>query len=286
MIPTVSMPLPMTRRLLLPFAAVCLGGAAACVDLDEHPVTEITSAYYNTPAGFDAAVNAMYQPMRNWLPLERGATMTVFGTDEYTKGADGSYKFFNDYTAQLNGDVDFIRDTWRDLYQGINTANTVIELAKTAEVAQSTKDVRVGEAKFLRALYYFTLVRTFGDIPLPLTPTPLILPAEATATNREPTAKVYEQIIKDLKEAEAALPEKAAQYGRADKPAVQHLLGEVYLTRAGAPGAADATSADIAAAITELSAVANNSRFALVPRYRDLWTMGNEENSEIDWSIQ
>jgi hypothetical protein len=213
MIPTISMTLPMTRRLILPLAALCLGGAAGCVDLTEHPVTGLTSAYYNTPIGFDLAVNAAYQPMRNHWPLERGATMTVFGTDEYTKGADGSYKFFNDYTAQLNGDVDFIRDTWRDFYQGINTANTVIALAPTAAIPDATKNVRVAEAKFLRALYFFTLVRTFGDIPLPTTPTPLTLGAEATATNREPTAKVYDQIIKDLKEAEAVLPDRAAQFG-------------------------------------------------------------------------
>ena len=278
MIPTVSMTRPMTRRLFLPLAALCLGGAAGCVDLKEAPVTQITSAYYNTPAGFDAAVNAMYQPMRNWLPLERGSTMTVFGTDEYTKGADGSYKFFNDYTAQLNGDVDFIRDTWFEFYRGINTINTVIAAAPTANVADAVKATRVGEAKFLRALYYFWLVRTYGDIPLYTEPVLTV----TTETNREPVAKVYDQIIKDLTEAEAALPDKAAQIGRADKPAVQHLLGEVYLTRAGAA----ASSPDFALAAAKLSQVANNSRFALVPKYGDLWRIDNEVNSEVVFSIQ
>ena len=123
------MTLPMTRRLLLPLAALVLGGASGCVDLTEHPITGITSAYYGTPAGFDAAVSSMYQPMRTHWALERGATMTIFGTDEFQKGADGSYKFFNDYTAQLNGDVDMIKNLWRDFYQGINAANTVIDAA-------------------------------------------------------------------------------------------------------------------------------------------------------------
>jgi hypothetical protein len=268
----------MTRRLIVPLAALVLGGAAGCVDLTEHPVTGITSAYYNTPAGFEAAVNAMYQPMRNWLPLERGATMTVFGTDEFTKGADGSYKFFNDYTAQLNGDVDFIRDTWFDFYKGINTANTVIAAAPTADLADALKATRVGEAKFIRALYYFWLVRTYGDIPIYTEP----VVAVTTETNREPVAKVYEQIIKDLTEAEAALPDKAANFGRADKPAVQHLLGEVYLTRAGAA----TSSPDFALAAAKLSAVANNSRFSLLPKYGDLWRIDNEVNSEVVFSIQ
>ena len=277
------MTLPMNRRLVAPLAALVLGGAAGCVDLTERPITGITSSYFATPSSFESVINAAYTPLRSHWALERGATMTVFGTDEYTKGADGSYKFFNDYTAQLNGDVDYIRDTWRDLYQGINTANTVIELAKTVDLPQSTRDLRAGEAKFLRALYYFTLVRTYGDIPLPLAPTPVTLGADATATNREPTAKVYEQIIADLLAAEAALPDKAAQFGRADRPAAQHLLGEVYLTRAGTGGAG---TADLGLAATKLAAVANNPRFSLVPRYRDLWTMGNEVNSEVVWSIQ
>jgi starch-binding outer membrane protein, SusD/RagB family len=272
------MTIPMTRRLIAPLAALCLGGAAGCVDLTEHPITGITSAYYNTPAGFEGAVNAMYQPMRNWLPLERGSTMTVFGTDEFTKGADGSYKFFNDYTAQLNGDVDFIRDTWFEFYKGINTANTVIAAAPTATLPEALKATRVAEAKFLRALYYFWLVRTYGDIPIFTEPNTSV----NTETNREPVAKVYDLIIADLLAAEAVLPDKAAQYGRADKPAVQHLLGEVYLTRAGAAAA----SPDFALAAAKLSAVANNSRFSLLPRYADLWRIDNEVNSEVVFAIQ
>jgi starch-binding outer membrane protein, SusD/RagB family len=278
MIPTADMTIPMTRRLIAPLAALCLGGAAGCVDLTEHPITGITSAYYNTPAGFEGAVNAMYQPMRNWLPLERGSTMTVFGTDEFTKGADGSYKFFNDYTAQLNGDVDFIRDTWFEFYKGINTANTVIAAAPTATLPEALKATRVAEAKFLRALYYFWLVRTYGDIPIFTEPNTSV----NTETNREPVAKVYDLIIADLLAAEAVLPDKAAQYGRADKPAVQHLLGEVYLTRAGAAAA----SPDFALAAAKLSAVANNSRFSLLPRYADLWRIDNEVNSEVVFAIQ
>src|SRR5688572_25868349 len=150
--PTASMTLAMTRRLILPLAALCMGGAAGCVDLTETPITGITSAYYGTPGGFEAAVNAMYEPARGFWPQQMGSTLTVFGTDEFTKGADGSYKFFNDYTAQLNSDVDYIANTWRDFYRGINTANTVIEAAKTASVSDAQKALRTGEARFIRAL--------------------------------------------------------------------------------------------------------------------------------------
>ena len=262
------------RRLVAPLAAICLVGAAACVDLTETPITGITSAYYATPGGFEAAVSAMYTPLKTFLPLERGSTMTVFGTDEFQKGADGGYKFFNDYTAQLNGDVDFIQQLWRDYFIGVNTANTVLDAAKTANLPAATLALRVGEARFMRAYYLFTLVRTYGDIPLPLTPTAGVL----TATTREPVAKVYDAIIADLLAAEAALPDKAAQYGRADKPAAQHLLGEVYLTRNAA--------GDAAKAETELQAVVSNPRFKLLATEKANWDFGNEVNSEVIWAIQ
>src|SRR5512133_1044502 len=132
--PTASHSLPMIRRLIAPLAAVCLVGAAGCVDLTEQPITGITSAYYATPVGFEAAVNSMYYPMKTHWALERGATMTVFGTDEFQKGADGGYKFFNDYTSSLNGDVDFIKNFWRDFYVGVNSANTVLDAAKTVNL--------------------------------------------------------------------------------------------------------------------------------------------------------
>ena len=262
------------RRLVAPLAVLCLGSAAACVDLKETPITGITSAYYATPGGFEAAVSAMYTPLKSFLPLERGATMTVFGTDEFQKGADGGFKFFNDYTAQLNGDVSYIGDLWRDYYVGVNTANTVLDAAKTTTLPAATVALRVGEARFMRAYYLFTLVRTYGDIPLPLTPTAGVL----TATSREPVAKVYDAIIADLVAAEGALPDKAAQYGRADKPAAQHLLGEVYLTRNAA--------GDAAKAETELQAVVSNPRFKLLATEKANWDFGNEVNSEVIFAIQ
>jgi hypothetical protein len=264
----------MTRTLLAPLAAACLAGVAGCVNLTEVPITGITSAYYKTPQGFEAAVNAMYTPLRTHWALERGATMTVFGTDEFQKGADGSYKFFNDYTAQLTGDVDFIQNFWRDFYVGVNTTNTVIDAATTADVSDALRTLRTGEARFLRALYYFTLVRTFGDIPLNLKPTAGVV----TATTREPVAKVYDAIIADLLAAETALPDKAAQYGRADRPAAQHLLTEVYLTRA-APG-------DMALAAAKALLVVNNPRFKLLTNYKDNYDINNEVNTETIWAIQ
>ncbi|MEP6731049.1 MAG: RagB/SusD family nutrient uptake outer membrane protein [bacterium] len=264
----------MTRKLIAPLAGLCLVGAAGCVDLKETPITGVTSSYYATAGGFEAAVSACYEPLRSFYARERGATMTVFGTDEYQKGADGSYKFFNDYTPGLNGDVDFINGTWTDFYQGINTCNTVISRAATAPISAAQQTLRTAEARFLRAVYYFTLVRTYGDIPLPLEETQGVL----TATTREPVSKVYDAIVADLLFAETNLPDQAKDYGRATKPAAQHLLSLVYLTRNAA--------GDMAKSATEAKAVIANPQFGLLPRYKDVFDFTNEKNREVIFSIQ
>src|SRR5438132_7551153 len=100
--------------------AALLAGLPACVNLDEDVVTGLTPGSYGTQAVFESLVNASYEPLRSFYAQERGFTVTEFGTDIFTKGADGSYKYVNEYTAQLNPDVDFIRDTWADFYRAIN----------------------------------------------------------------------------------------------------------------------------------------------------------------------
>jgi starch-binding outer membrane protein, SusD/RagB family len=248
--------------------------AASCADLNEEIVTGLTDSYYATPAGFDAVVNATYERLKSYYGQERGLTQTVFGTDEFTKGADGSYKYFNDYTPQLGAGVDYLRDTWGDFYRAINTANVGIAMAPTASIPEATKAIRVGEMKFLRALYFFDLVRTFGDIPLPLTPTE----GPSTEAVREPKSKVYDAIIADLLAAEAALPATQTQFGRATKGAAQHLLAKVYLTRAAA--------GDFAKAADMGKKVIASGTYSLLPRYADLFALGNERNREVIFSVQ
>lgn len=253
-------------------AAVGLA-AASCINLGEHPISGITSAYYTSPTGYQAAVNASYEELRNWYGQERGLTMTVFGTDEFTKGADGSFKHYNDYTAALNGDDSFVRDAWRGFFRGINIANTVIA-DTTAQVSAATRTEGTAEARFLRAMYYFDLVRTYGAVPLNLTPTL----APTTVAHRDSVSAVYDAIIADLQYASANLPSVQKDWGRATKPAAQHMLALVYLTR-GNPG-------DMPLAEAEADSVINSGLFHLLPNWADLWKLGNEKNPEIIWSVQ
>src|SRR5207244_3334572 len=121
----------------------------ACVNLTEVPVSGITEAYYDSPAGFDAAVNASYEGLRAFYAVQRGFAVTVFGTDEFTKGADGAYKYINDYTPQLNGDDQYVRENWQLTWRAINTCNAVIAREKTVQLADAVKLPKLGEVRFL-----------------------------------------------------------------------------------------------------------------------------------------
>ncbi|MDB5261181.1 MAG: RagB/SusD family nutrient uptake outer membrane protein [Adhaeribacter sp.] len=253
----------------------------SCQDvLKEEIVSGITPAYYETAGGFEDAVKATYQPLRTWYGTQRGFTLTVFGTDTYTRGADGGYKYVNDYTPSLNSGVDYFRDLWNDFYRAINTANTVIDRAPAANLAENIKAIRVAEAKFLRAHYYFILVQTFGPVHLTLEETTKI----ETTASRTPVKEVYDAIVKDLEDAIAALPATQPNYGRATKPAAEHMLAKVLLTRAGQPSAAKPDDYQRAADLAKK--VISGYNFKLLPNFADIFNQARQEHEEVIWAVQ
>jgi hypothetical protein len=260
-------------RLLGALAAVTLA-LGACVDLKENPITGITSGYYASPVGFDAALNATYSGLHRFYARQGGFAVTVFGTDEFTRGADGNYKYFNDYTPDLNGDAQYIREDWDFLYQSINSANTVISRAPNVALTDAVRAQKVAEAKFLRAVFYFNLVRLYGDVPLQLEETT----SPSTEATRTPVAQVYDAIIADLQAAEGVLPATQSQYGRATKGAAQHMLALVYLTRA--------KTGDMALAAAKAQAVIADPQYGLLPVWKDLWDIKNERNKEVVFAVQ
>ena len=248
--------------------------------LEEKVVSNITPEYYKSAAGFEDAVKASYEPLRSFYGSQRGFTLTVFGTDTYTKGADGGYKSINDYTPDFNSQIDYIRDLWNDFYRAINTTNTVIDRAPGANVAVALKAQRVAEARFLRAHYYFILVQTFGPIHLSLKETLYI---QTTAT-RAPVKDVYDAIVSDLEFAITTLPVRQNDYGRASKAAAEHLLAKVLLTRASIPSAAKPDDYQRAAVLAK-SVIANYG-LRLLPVFADVFDQTKQEHSEVVWAVQ
>lgn len=248
--------------------------------LEEKLVSDVSaSSYYTTAQGFEDAVKATYWWNKPFFGPERGFTMSVFGTDTYTEGADGSHKVFNRYDGGLNPSQGFVQAAWRDFYQGINQANAVINRSQDLQINESLKTARIAEVRFLRAMFYFMLTSHYGDVHLTLEETEGV---EITA-NKTGIEEIYQQaIVPDLEFAIANLPVEQSDFGRATKPAAEFLLGKVLLRRAHRTN----NQADANRAESLFSSVINNYDFDLLPEYADLWVIGNEQHPEIIWTIQ
>jgi len=250
--------------------------------LDEEVVSQIGNEYLSTAKGLNDGVNAAYSTMRVWYGTERGNNFTTFGTDIFTNGADGSWKFMNTYTNQFDSQNGHVRELWDNLYEGINTCNAVIDRSLTVKgISEELVLQRVSEAKFIRAHHYFILVQLFGGVDLQLAETS----APTKVVTRASVATIYAAIIQDLQEAIPNLESKAksGDYGRATRPAAEHLLGRVYITK-GTSEASEA--ADFANAEPLLQSVITNYGFKLLPDFGDVHAFGNEINNEVIWSTQ
>src|SRR2546426_8290530 len=171
--------------------AALLVGLPGCVNLDEDVVTGLTPGSYGTQAVFESLVNASYEPLRSFYAQERGFTVTEFGTDIFTKGADGSYKYINDYTTQLNPTAQFVQDTWVDFYRAINTTNAAIDQAPVVTMDSTLKARRGAEAPLPPPPHYFAPVQMFG----PLTPTFHQTRTPPTVATPPPPASGYDPVL-------------------------------------------------------------------------------------------
>jgi hypothetical protein len=85
--------------------------AASCDGLlEEQVISNVGNNYLNTPSGLNDGVNAAYSSFKSWYGTERGNNFTIFGTDTYTNGADGAFKFMNFYTSDFDTQNSHVRE--------------------------------------------------------------------------------------------------------------------------------------------------------------------------------
>ncbi|WP_242916809.1 RagB/SusD family nutrient uptake outer membrane protein [Pontibacter liquoris] len=170
------------------------------------------------------------------------------------------------YSQTIPTNNGFISNIWISGYQAINLLNNV--LASIDKVDEADRDRVEGEAKFLRGLAYFDLVRLYGNdwnngdpnanlgVPLVLTPTLQI--DENSYVSRATVAEVYNQVLADLNDAKAKLPDTKSFY--ANTYAASAILSRVYLQKG-----------DYVNAAAEATTVIGSGSYALVPNYADLF---------------
>ena len=210
---------------------ILLIGLNSCSSfLEEHPTDRITTVnFYQSSKDAQAAVDATYQQM-NSLYNRLMYNLCDLPCDGMKNGLGMPNAFLQDlaYMRHDQGNT-FVRDMWNNSYAGIAKANACIENIPGIKMEDGLKNRYIGEARFLRALYYFNLVRFFGDVPLVTK-----LGLEEAIGPRTPKEQVYALIIEDLTAAENALPMRstyaANSKARASKEAAKALLGKVFVT--------------------------------------------------------
>lgn len=251
----------------------------SCSDsfLDDLPMTQkVDENFYQTPNDMFEAMVGCYKILakeenENLFQIAEAASDNVYGGGGVGDGPGSPFDEFKMYTTN-----DFCSAPWTNKYTGIYRCNMFLqkEAAKDWGADSTTVKHYTAEVHFLRAYYYFYLMRIYGSIPLI---------TEPVNENKEqaPAADVYKLIAEDLKFAIDNLPATkvadmaAADYGRITKWAAESMMARVFLFYTGYYKAADLCGVvNKAQALAYLEDVISNSGHGLLPDFRSLWAYG------------
>ena len=269
--------------------AILLTGFTACekaLETRGHSFLSPTTFYINE-ADANAALNGAYANLFSQDMYGRAAwLLSDMPADLFypvINNADRTTIYQGTYTAS-NG---VILVWWAANYLVIKNANDVIAYVPGINMDEVKKANIVGNARFLRALCYFNLVRGYGDVPLLLTPgIDSLFPA------RSSTASVYAQIIEDLQYAEtnclhiAALPEQ--EIGRATSEAASGLLAKVYLQKASTTAAEATDHANALALCNKVISysTSNPGVLGLEQSFANIFNPDTKNGKEVLFNIQ
>ena len=239
---------------------------------------QITSLdYLKTASDYQTMQISVYTPLQ-WL--NQVVPVGDIASDNAVAGGESAsdvldLQQIDDYTlTPVNGTLSNI---WQFAYEGVNRANYLTQYKAANPAGQvvnfAGKESMYGEVYFLRAFYYFTLVKMFGDVPL-FTDQRLDISATGKI-KRTPKSNVYLSIENDLNAAINVLPPVQTQAGRATKYAAQALLGKVYLYQQKYDSAA-----------TVLKSVISANAFTLVPNFASIFLKAGENGTESVFEIQ
>lgn len=258
--------------------------------LDVNPQGQITQAQIATdPVAAQNLVTGIYNVFYIGgfdpdIDSFQFVIMTDIASDDGDKGSTpadygDALQIDNLTTSATNG---VINNVWNGYYQGIARTNQALGQLQTATFDATTKNKLLAEAKFLRAYFYFNLVRLFGGVPK-LDHIPTVSEANSVQfQTRAPAADIYAFIISDLDFAVANLPDKGAtDVGRATQSAAQSLEAKVYLYMKNYQKAYDLSQA-----------VITGGKYSLVKDYSLIWRQnsvngdGGNNNAESIFEIQ
>lgn len=258
--------------------ATVLGmGATSCEDFLDRPTEDNynVSNFYQNDEQCIQGVNYMYNSP--WYDFQRGFIKIGEVMSGNMYWGSSPYMDFS-----VNGtDQDLINMSY-SLWAANGHANTVYSNLQAANASEAVKNQCMGECLTWKALAYFFLVRTFGDVPIVHDNNADLTSGTYNEKFKVKRANVYEYIVMTLEKAIELLPETAAP-GRIDKYCAEGLLAKVYLTKAGVTGSLNAD--DLANAAKYAKDVIDNSGRSLLPVYSDIFRLKNNRSEEslIAW---
>ena len=271
------------NKFLIVSAVVFSLTVSSCSDsiLDKEPITELVAeTAFETEADIQKALNAAYDPLQwqfvNGFHTFPQVFQSIRADDHHSQQAAfwAPGLNFDQFSTILPSNQN-VSAVWSKWYQGVSRANFTIKLANDFEgfSSQQVKDYIIGEAKFLRGIYYFELVRLFGGVPL--------MTEAITSTEdqlfypRSTAAEVYAQIEADLLEASSLLPQKGArELWRADSGAALGFLAKVHLYQGEYPET-----------VQYCEKIVNEHNYALEANFSDNFELTNEFGVESLFEI-
>jgi hypothetical protein len=271
-----------------------VGLLSACEkQLDQNPISgQASDKFYTSTIEFTQGVNAVYNGLKTYP--DRLLNLSETRSDNLYAVSDGGvrdWEGINSFQKTIAGNV-YVNEAWTGNYNAIFRANSLLEqLVAKGESVISDASLRTrfeAETRFLRAFYYFDLVRLFGQVPI-IDHT--VTAAESLTIGRSPVSDVYNLIISDLKFAADNLPETypATDKGRATKYAAKGILALVYMTRSGptynikGPGLG---LDEWSQALSLLNDIINSKKYVFGPTYGGIFNYDNENNPEVIFDVQ
>ena len=277
-------------RALVMLGGCALGFTACSQDLTEVPFDFVAPEnFYRNANDALAALNSAYAAFSD-MPSTGYTDNDYYGrqywflveypTETMTVRLDVNNERTQPDIFRTLPDHNYVIGIWRAIYHAINRANSVIDNVPNIDMDTSLRDRIVAEAKFLRALHYFNLVRLFGGVPLHLKETKALDDATQPRATIDST---YKAIIADLQAAANVLPANygTGNVGRATRGAAKTLLGKVYLQYGAFGGGAAANQQ----AEVWLRQVMTDGGYSLLANYADIF-FGPENNAEVIFDIQ
>ena len=271
-----------------------VGLLSACEkQLNQEPISgQAAGGFYTSTIEFTQGVNAVYNGLKTYP--DRLLNLSETRSDNLYAVSDGGvrdWEGINSFQKTIAGNV-YVNEAWTGNFNAIFRANSLLEqLAAKGESVISDAGLRKrfeAETRFLRAFYYFDLVRIFGQVPI-IDKT--VTPAEAVTIGRSAVNDVYGLIISDLKFAADHLPESypAADMGRATKYAAKGILALVYMTRSGPTYNIKGPGLGVdewGQALTLLNEIIASKKYVFGPSYPDIFNYDKENNTEVIFDVQ